>query len=238
MYWGNCIKINIGDGCIVHNSVKCETDVTIGDKTSIKKNTVINNKVTIGSNCSIGANVNIGMNVIIGDNVFIDDGVQIDSFVTIGKSCKIDRDCKIGTGSVIGDVCIITDSIVHIKVLIGNNCLISSSSIGNNSKINMFSNIKNTIIGDRCLAVKGSVINSPVPFPDGSLLSVESVSGTISLYALKNKTKDVLDINKCELYHEGKVKTIKLLLDEDPTGINKKITPFVLLFKTLYECVS
>ncbi len=95
----NNIKLNqnvkIGEGSILCEGVKCTVDISIGKHVIINLNSTIGHDCVIANYCSIMPGVHISGNVQIGEGTFIGTGAVILPNIKIGKWCKI------GAGAVV-----------------------------------------------------------------------------------------------------------------------------------------
>ena len=119
-------KVYIGDNVELRSpSVSC---ISIGDETTINRNTVIMGKVFIGKKCSIANNSSIiGSNHVFSDvKVSIKSqgmdrkGIQIGNDVWIGANVVVLDGISIGDGCVVGAGAVVTKSVPPCSIVVGN----------------------------------------------------------------------------------------------------------------------
>jgi len=136
----------------------------------------------------------------------IEKGVTIKGTVSIGKDTTIYSGCYIVGPVVIGEGCEIGPNV----------CIFPSTTIGNNSVVNPFSEIRNSIImNDTYISSNSSIINSII------------AKGTI----ISNNFSSISGDNTLEIEGEyKKLKNIGAMIGEDCTiGSNVVIDPGVII---------
>lgn len=151
--------INIGKGVIIESNVKIYNHtkignnvtlgdnvelrsnkpsfVSIGDRTSINRNSLIMGVVSIGEDCSIAPGC-----IVVGSNHVFDDcntkikmqglsrkGIVIENNVWLGANVVVLDGVNIGEGCVIGAGAVVTKSIPANSIAVGNPCRILKSRI-------------------------------------------------------------------------------------------------------------
>ena len=121
-------NVDIGDSVVLHENVLVRTfgyNISIGEGTTINRNTCILSQVSIGKYCSIAPNV-----VIVGANhIFSDKSVNIKHQGSSSKGIVIGNDVWIGAnatildGVTIGDGCVIAAGAVVARP-VENNCVV------------------------------------------------------------------------------------------------------------------
>jgi UDP-2-acetamido-3-amino-2,3-dideoxy-glucuronate N-acetyltransferase len=135
----------------IHSSSIIDTNVSIGEGTSVWHFTHISEGVIIGKNCIIGQNVFIGKNVKIGN------GVKIQNNVSVFEGVVLEDDVFIGPSVVFTNV-INPRSFINRKQEFKKTLIQVGASLGANTTI-----ICGNIIGKYAMIGAGSVITKNVP---------------------------------------------------------------------------
>ena len=122
--------VRIGKNVFVHENVLIRSFnylITIGENTTINRNTIIEGKVTIGANCSIAPNV-----VIVGQNHVFSErdkaiklqgseskGIVVHDDVWVGANSTIVDGVIIGKGSVVAAGAVVTKDVAPFSVVGG-----------------------------------------------------------------------------------------------------------------------
>jgi UDP-3-O-[3-hydroxymyristoyl] glucosamine N-acyltransferase len=147
-------NVVLGNDLTIHGGVYIFANTTIGDRVTVKPNTVIGGEgfgyakrigyppikmphfgsVQIGSDVEIGSSTNIDRgtfgNTLISDNVKIDNGVHIAHNVSIGARSLIIANAEISGSVIIGeDVWIAPNVSVREKIKIGDRAIVGLGSV-------------------------------------------------------------------------------------------------------------
>lgn len=122
--------VEIGTNVFIHENVLVRSfnySISIGENTTINRNTVVEGQVTIGANCSIAPNV-----VIVGQNHNFSDksqiikaqgnsskGIVIQDDVWIGANASILDGVTIGEGAIVAAGAVVTKDVAPYSIVGG-----------------------------------------------------------------------------------------------------------------------